>query len=270
MTKLKNSYLADLKHSNIKKSNSINIAFEKEIANTILKSLALTNEILFAGFVNQDFDFVAVERTDTKHITVYFAPFADLNLLHITRLHLYDSGDKFKSYYKIELDSLPTKLQTLVRQHNSYTTKKYLIAHRFITSLVCNISGLEVHHLYLSRFNPAGKLERLEQSINSADLLPVTPEYHRRLHNLAQDLNEFEQKEYIAEMYTLKTVLHYYIFGSDNSKIVHRSDPELIKELLQKSKTNSILNLSVKYKAILSYSTIHKICTYYTHLKKWV
>lgn len=269
--KIIQTYQTDLRlHSEIKPlKNIINIEFEKEIEQNVIKYLkrkakTKCNKTLFAGFVNRQFDCVLVEEMNDKILLLTTLNMKTMKTQSIC-LERYYTQNSIIKYSKIKLSLLPEWLKRLVTFRNSEKGMHEIYTHRFIATLKYNIKNLEIHHLkYKQSQNPSENSKETDDSIEL--LLPVTKDFHEKeLHttpfNLIteQDLQLLEEKGNIL-IETLNTM-----FEPKNKW--NTPNNEVIKQIL---KNYYIGNKSIQTladdKNLPSKNTIMKIIDLYKPL----
>lgn len=269
--KIIKTYQADLElHSEIKPlKNVINIEFEKEIEQNVIKFLKTKakvkcNKTLFAGFVNRDFDCVLVEEMNDKMLLITAL---QMNSMKIQSLYVdvFDSKNNIIKYTKIKLSSLPDWLKRLVTFRNSEKGMHEIFTHRFIATLKYNIKNLEIHHLkYKESSNPLENRKETDDSIEL--LLPVTKEFHEKeLHTTPFNLITKQNLQLLKEkgnilLESLNTIL-------EPRNKWNTPKCETIKQVLTKfyKENKSIQNLADD-KNLPSKNTIMKIIDIYKPL----
>lgn len=275
--RIKDIYMEDIeRHSDITQNARTAPIFEKYIADKIqsylIESQNITSEIIFSGFITDTiFDYVLITQNDTL-LTLYYLPNAELEALKVIELSLNDTGDKYKQYFNLDIDFLPENVKRIIQKHNNNTYKTVLTAHRVITALRYNISGLDVHHIVLSRFNPHGTLERLKQSLNINELLPCTNDFHLEiLHNYVNDCIEPEDVQNLTGIgFECLNELENYVYNINADSIKHyKTNPAIIESIL-KDYVNGLSHVCIAEKYSISRPTVARILNDYEILSDWV
>lgn len=270
-------YIEDIeRHSDITQNTRTAPIFENHIADRIKKYLIeyqnITSEIIFFGFITDTiFDYVLITQNDTL-LTLYYLPNAELEALKVIELSLNDTGDNYKKYFNLDIEALPENLKNIIQTHNNRTSKSVLTAHRVITALRYNISGLDVHHIVLSRFNPNGTLKRLKQSLNINELLPCTNDFHLEiLHNYVNDCIEPEDVQNLTDIgFECLNELENYVYNINaNSVKNYKNDPAIIESIL-KDYAHGLTHLCIAEKYDISRPTVARILNEYEILTDWV
>lgn len=274
---IKNIYIEDIeRHSDITQNTRTAPIFEKYIADKIqsylIESQKITNEIIFSGFVvNTYFDYVLITQNDIS-LTLYYLPTAEIGNLEIYTLQLHDTDDLYKHYFNLDIDFLPENLKSIVQKNNNNTCKTLLTAHRVITALKYNISGLDVHHIILSRFNPNGTLERLKQSLNINELLPCTRDFHLEiLHNYVNDCITPEDVQSLTAIgFECLNELENYVNNINIDSVKsYKNNPVIIESIL-KDYVNGLSHVCIAEKYSISRPTVARILNDYEILSDWV
>ena len=275
--KIKDIYIDDIeRHSDITTNEHTAAIFENYIAerikNYLIESQNITNEIIFSGFVTDTiFDYVLITQNDTL-LTLYYLPNAELEALKVIELSLNDTLDMYKQYFNLDIELLPENLKHIIQKHNNRTSKTVLTAHRVITALKYNISGLDVHHIVLSRFNPNGILERLKQSLNITELLPCTRDFHLEiLHNYVNDCITSEDVQSLTAIgFECLNELENYVYNINADSIKHyKTNPAIIESIL-KDYVNGLSHVCIAEKYDISRPTVARILNDYEILSDWV
>ena len=275
--KIKDIYIEDIElHSDIIQNKRTAPIFENYIADKIKKYLIesqkITSEIIFSDFItNTIFDYVLITQNDTL-VTLYYLPNAELEALNVIELSLNDMGDRYKRYFNLDIEALPDNLKNIIQKHNNSTSKTVLTAHRVITALKYNISGLDVHHIVLSRFNPNGTLERLKQSLNITELLPCTRDFHLEiLHNYVNDcITPEDVQELTGIGFECLNELENYVYNINADSIKHyKTNPAIIESIL-KDYVNGLSHVCIAEKYSISRPTVARILNDYEILSDWV
>ena len=278
---LPQTYLNDIAlHSDITKNERIAPKFEQSIAKQIqifiieLYNINTDLEIIYSDIVtNTYFDYVlAVQNHTNDTVTFYYLKNADKYNIDVCTLSLIDTNDKFKQYFNLNIESLPKELKHIIKTHNRKTTKDIITAHRVIASLKYNISGLDIHHCTLSRYNPDGVLKRLKQPLNIKELLPCTWDFHLNvLHAYINDCISTQDEQTLTECsFECIEALEKFVNKTDlSSKKDYKEKPEIIASILKDYLSGiTIKNISAIYN--ISKPTVAKIIDEYSILTDWI
>lgn len=264
-------YIQDIKlHSHIQPNGyTINPEFESTILTKIKNyTVKPTDNVIFSGFINQNYDVVIITQSGNT-LTVHY--WANAQELKTYELHLTDTNDKYKQYYNVDISPLPAILRAVIQKNNNNTTKTALTAHRAIAGLVYDISGLEVHHIDYTRFNPDGILERLKTTLDINLLLPCTRDFHIGiLHNYINDCITPDDIQKLTEVsLECKKALNNYV-STPSTPYKYSSDTDSIKNILIDYYKNgySVHQVHIKYNT--SRNAILNLLHTYKPLVDWI
>lgn len=264
-------YMQDLKlHTNITPNGyTINKDFEADILQKIKAYTVQPNDnVIFCDFINKNFDLVIITQLGYLLKIFYWKNAQELQTY---TLELTDTNDKYKQYYNLDFSCLPDDLTSVIQKNNNNTNKTTLTAHRTLAGLKYNISGLEVHHIDYTRFNPDGVLERLKTTLDINLLLPCTRDFHIGiLHNYINDcITETDIQTLTEVSLDCKKALDTYV-STPSTPYKFSNDKETIYNILVDYYKNNmnVHQLHLKYQC--SRQAIFNILHTYKPLINWL
>ena len=223
------SYINDLQlHSKIEPYSCISSEFKSNISEKIKKCLMVhhhNRDVIFSSFIAGSNDYVLITKQDDILYWSYVVNTPDNTTTTHFTTPLIDTGDNYKVYYRLDTNLLPEALQTLVQEHNNNTSKTDLFVHRVILALLCDISGLQVHHIVYNPYNENGENERPETVLNVDYLLPCTEDFHQKI--LHRYIDTCIDKEDItrlsSESVQCQKAFYKYIYGDLHSSLAYKT-----------------------------------------------
>ena len=227
-------------------------------------------DVIFSSFIAGSNDYVLITKQDDILYWSYVVNTPDNTTTTHFTTPLIDTGDNYKVYYRIDTNLLPEAIQTLVQENNNNTSKTDLFAHRVILALLCNISGLQVHHIVYNPYNENAENERPETVLNVAYLLPCTEDFHKKiLHRYIDTCIDNEDITRLSsESVQCQKAFYSHLFGGLHSSLAYKTT-ENITDILKAYK-NGVPTSETCQKHNISKPTYFKIIKQLRSLTHWI